>query len=153
MAGAGSACRRATSLRLRRTFEQTLGQRHGSSQFIYRPLSTKSVSRPYILTGHTNARQSAPKAFQRYVVNSTPFIANRFGSSLSMSTSTSESQDGDTGPMAEYEALIAQGSLKEDAFQRTIIQTLQDLHHRLMTYTPQPIGEKQPEKDSGFFSK
>ncbi|KAI9231586.1 MAG: ATPase [Podila humilis] len=55
--------------------------------------------------------------------------------------------------MAEYEALIAQGSLKEDAFQRTIIQTLQDLHHRLMTYTPQPIGEKQPEKDSGFFSK
>lgn len=55
--------------------------------------------------------------------------------------------------MAEYEALIAQGSLKEDAFQRTIIQTLQDLHHRLMTYTPQPIGEKQPEKESGFFSK
>lgn len=55
--------------------------------------------------------------------------------------------------MAEYTALIAQGSLKEDAFQRTIIETLQDLHHRLMTYTPQPIGEKQPEKKSGFFSK
>lgn len=55
--------------------------------------------------------------------------------------------------MAEYEALIAQGSLKEDAFQRTIIETLQDLYHRLVTYTPQPIGEKQPEKKSGFFSK
>lgn len=55
--------------------------------------------------------------------------------------------------MAEYNALIAQGSLKEDAFQRTIIETLQHLHDRLTTYTPQPIGEKQPEKESGFFSK
>ncbi|KAG0016749.1 hypothetical protein BGZ81_011066 [Podila clonocystis] len=154
MAGAGSACRRATSLRLRGTL---LGQGQGSTRCTYRPLSTNSVARQANNLTIANARYSVPKLFQCYVVNSTPFVANRMlrASIRTMSTSTSESQDdtSDTGPMAEYTALIAQGSLKEDAFQRTIIETLQHLHDRLMTYTPHPIGEKQPEKESGFFSK
>ncbi|KAF8925389.1 hypothetical protein BGZ58_000853 [Dissophora ornata] len=61
-----------------------------------------------------------------------------------------------SGPMAVYNDLIAQGSLKEDAFQRTIIETLQEMHDRLMTYNPEPIvpgGSKAPEKESGLFSK
>ncbi|KAF9411471.1 hypothetical protein BGZ94_001339 [Podila epigama] len=64
-------------------------------------------------------------------------------------------EETDSGPMAEYNALIASGSLKEDAFQRTIIETLQDLHDRLMTYTPQPIDadKKSQEKEGGLFSK
>ncbi|KAK3828360.1 MAG: AFG1-like ATPase-domain-containing protein [Benniella sp.] len=58
--------------------------------------------------------------------------------------------------MAVYTDLIAQGSLKEDAFQRTIIETLQEMHDRLMTYNPEPIvsgGSKAPEKKRGLFSK
>ncbi|KAG0209021.1 hypothetical protein BGX28_000205 [Mortierella sp. GBA30] len=57
--------------------------------------------------------------------------------------------------MAVYNDLIAQGSLKEDDFQRTIIETLQDMHDRLMTYTPEPIvhGGKKAEKERGLFSK
>ncbi|CAO3571468.1 unnamed protein product [Mortierella alpina] len=57
--------------------------------------------------------------------------------------------------MAVYDELIAQGSLKEDAFQRTIIETLQEMHDRLKTYTPEPIveGGKAPEERRGLFSK
>jgi len=58
--------------------------------------------------------------------------------------------------LEEYNALIASGSLKDDAFQRTIIETLQDLHERLMNYTPEPIvegGAKPVEENSGIFSK
>ncbi|KAF9914477.1 hypothetical protein BX616_008223 [Lobosporangium transversale] len=61
-----------------------------------------------------------------------------------------------SGPMAVYNELIGQGSLKEDDFQRTIIETLQDLHDRLMKYNPEPIvrdGKVAPEKERGFFSK
>ncbi|KAG0317976.1 hypothetical protein BGZ99_005933 [Dissophora globulifera] len=60
-----------------------------------------------------------------------------------------------SGPMTVYNDLIAQGSLKEDDFQRTIIETLQEMHDRLLTYTPEPIGAeaKEPEKERGLFSK
>jgi hypothetical protein len=60
------------------------------------------------------------------------------------------------GPMDVYTDLIAQGSLKEDAFQRTIIETLQEMHDRLMTYNPEPIvsgGNNAPKKERGLFSK
>ncbi|KAG0358431.1 hypothetical protein BGZ54_010413 [Gamsiella multidivaricata] len=60
--------------------------------------------------------------------------------------------------MAVYNGLLAQGSLKADAYQRTIIETLQEMHDRLMAYNPAPIvhGGNAPEqehKKRGVFSK
>lgn len=57
--------------------------------------------------------------------------------------------------MPVYNELIAQGSLKEDDFQWTIIETLQEMHDRLKTYTPEPIveGGKASEEKRGLFSK
>lgn len=66
------------------------------------------------------------------------------------------SSSSSSGPLAVYTDLVAQGSLKEDAFQRTIIETLQSMHDRLMAYTPEPIvpgGSKAPEKQGGLFSR
>ncbi|KAI1317983.1 hypothetical protein EDD11_007366 [Mortierella claussenii] len=59
--------------------------------------------------------------------------------------------------MVVYQGLIAQGSLKEDAFQQTIIETLQEMHDRLMAYTPEPIvlgsSGQAPAEKRGLFSK
>lgn len=53
-----------------------------------------------------------------------------------------------------YNDLIAQGSLKEDDFQRTIIETLQEMHDRLKDYNPAPLSqEKKPEPERGLFAK
>ena len=58
------------------------------------------------------------------------------------------------GPMSVYTDLIAQGSLKEDAFQRTIIETLQEMHDRLKDYNPAPLSqEKKSEPKRGLFAK
>ncbi|OAQ30256.1 AFG1-like ATPase [Linnemannia elongata AG-77] len=58
------------------------------------------------------------------------------------------------GPMPVYNDLIAQGSLKEDDFQRTIIETLQEMHDRLKDYNPAPLSqEKKPEPERGLFAK
>ena len=64
--------------------------------------------------------------------------------------------DDKIGPLEEYNALIASGSLKDDDFQRTIIESLQAMHDRLMNYTPEPIvegGAKPVEENTGLFSK
>ncbi|KAF9195075.1 hypothetical protein BGZ49_003104 [Haplosporangium sp. Z 27] len=75
-----------------------------------------------------------------------------------MSTNSSSPSSTDlepSGPMADYKALIAQGALKADDFQYTIIETLQEMYDRLKNYTPKPIGEdsKASESEGGFFSK
>ena len=40
------------------------------------------------------------------------------------------------GPMAEYNARVKAGKLRDDEHQRMLIQSLQDLHNRLVDYTP-----------------
>ncbi|KAF9986783.1 hypothetical protein BGZ75_001452 [Mortierella antarctica] len=152
MAGAGRAATRLKNA--------------GQIRSVTRSYSTATSGRltPMTLRGSI-ARQpsAATSAFHSYVLSSTPFIAERIIASPSvqrcMSTATSSGFDsensGPTGPMAVYNELIAQGSLKEDDFQRTIIETLQEMHDRLKTYTPEPIveGGKVLEERRGLFSK
>jgi len=60
------------------------------------------------------------------------------------------------GPMAEYEARVASGRLRDDEHQRGIIKNLQDLHDMLKDYAqpavqPPTIESLQPAK-KGFFA-
>ncbi|KAF9968775.1 hypothetical protein BGZ70_007661 [Mortierella alpina] len=153
MAGAGRAATRLKNA--------------GQVRPVSRSFCTATSSRPAPMSLRDSLTRQPPSparsAFHSYVLNSTPFIAEGIVALPSvkrcLSTAASSSSDSDnsspTGPMAVYDELIAQGSLKEDAFQRTIIETLQEMHDRLKTYTPEPIveGGKAPEKRRGLFSK
>jgi predicted ATPase len=60
------------------------------------------------------------------------------------------------GPMAEYDARVESGRLRDDEHQRNIIKNLQDLHDMLTLYTQPPVQQPtidslQPPKKS-FFS-
>ena len=44
------------------------------------------------------------------------------------------------GPMAEYDARVHSGKLRDDEHQRTLIQALQDLHDMLMKYNPPKVA-------------
>ncbi|KAI4941028.1 hypothetical protein J4E91_011021 [Alternaria rosae] len=60
------------------------------------------------------------------------------------------------GPMAEYDARVESGRLRDDEHQRNIIKNLQDLHDMLKSYTQPPVQQPtieslQPPKKS-FFS-
>ena len=62
-----------------------------------------------------------------------------------------------TGPIAEYDARVHSGRLRDDEHQRTLVQALQDLHDTLMRYTPPrvvhpTIDSLQPKKRSFFGS-
>ena len=56
--------------------------------------------------------------------------------------------------MAEYDARVHSGRLRDDEHQRTLIQALQDLHDTLMTYKPpkvvHPTIESLQPKKKGF---
>ena len=61
------------------------------------------------------------------------------------------------GPMAEYDARVHSGRLRDDEHQRTLVQALQDLHDTLMGYKPSKvvhptIESLQPKKKSFFSS-
>ncbi|KAJ4370878.1 palmitoyltransferase akr1 [Didymella sp. IMI 355093] len=60
------------------------------------------------------------------------------------------------GPIAEYDARVESGRLRDDEHQRSIIKNLQDLHDMLANYTQPPVQQPtieslQPPKKS-FFS-
>jgi len=60
------------------------------------------------------------------------------------------------GPMAEYDARVESGRLRDDEHQRNIIRNLQDLHDMLQSYEQPPVQQPtieslQPPKKS-FFS-
>ncbi|KAI9839175.1 MAG: hypothetical protein M1819_003168 [Sarea resinae] len=59
------------------------------------------------------------------------------------------------GPMNEYDARIASGRIRNDEHQRTIIQSLQDLHEMLKDYNPpkvvHPTIESLKPKTRSFF--
>ncbi|KAG9552826.1 hypothetical protein KCU77_g17969, partial [Aureobasidium melanogenum] len=57
------------------------------------------------------------------------------------------------GPVAEYDRRVKSGVLKDDQHQRTIIESLQDLHDMLANYNPPTVQEPsieslQPKKQS-----
>lgn len=61
------------------------------------------------------------------------------------------------GPMAEYNARVRAGKLRDDEHQRNLIQSLQDLYHSLCNYTPPPVvaptlESLKPKKKSFFGS-
>lgn len=61
------------------------------------------------------------------------------------------------GPIAEYNARVQSGRLRDDEHQRTLIQALQDLHETLTRYIPPKvvkptIASMQPKKKSFFGS-
>ncbi|KAH8803194.1 AFG1-like ATPase-domain-containing protein [Xylogone sp. PMI_703] len=61
----------------------------------------------------------------------------------------------DQGPLAEYDARVANGRLRDDEHQRGIIQSLQHLHDELKNYNAPPvvhptIESLQPEQASIF---
>ena len=60
------------------------------------------------------------------------------------------------GPLAEYDARVQSGRLRDDAHQRTLIQALQDLHDTLMDYKAPKvvhptIDSLQPKRRRSFF--
>ncbi|KAG9672428.1 hypothetical protein KCU76_g16712, partial [Aureobasidium melanogenum] len=60
------------------------------------------------------------------------------------------------GPVAEYDRRVKSGVLKDDQHQRTIIESLQDLHDMLANYNPPTVQEPSIEslqpKKQGFLS-
>ncbi|KAF2200213.1 mitochondrial ATPase [Delitschia confertaspora ATCC 74209] len=61
------------------------------------------------------------------------------------------------GPLAEYDARVQSGRLRDDEHQRGIIQNLEDLYQMLSSYTQPPVVQPtieslQPEKKSFFSS-
>jgi protein AFG1 len=61
------------------------------------------------------------------------------------------------GPLAEYDARVQSGRLRDDEHQRTLIQALQDLHDTLMNYRPPKVVHPtleslQPRRRSFFGS-
>ncbi|CAE7174986.1 ATPase AFG1 protein [Pyrenophora teres f. teres] len=68
---------------------------------------------------------------------------------------TPEEQETTHGPMAEYDARVEAGRLRDDEHQRGIIKNLQDLHDMLKSYTQPPVRQPtieslQPPKKSLF---
>lgn len=53
------------------------------------------------------------------------------------------------GPVSRYNALVASGMVREDSFQRSIINILQDMHDRLLNYDPLLISDASDELNSG----
>ncbi|CAG8483094.1 10689_t:CDS:2 [Paraglomus occultum] len=54
------------------------------------------------------------------------------------------------GPMSSYRNIVASGMVREDEFQRGVVQILQNLHDRLQTYDPPliPIETNADDKNS-----
>ncbi|KAF2485151.1 AFG1-like ATPase-domain-containing protein [Neohortaea acidophila] len=60
------------------------------------------------------------------------------------------------GPIAEYDARVQSGKLRNDEHQRNLVQALQDLHNMLESYNPPrveypTIESLQPKKKKSFF--
>ncbi|PWY64074.1 putative mitochondrial ATPase [Aspergillus heteromorphus CBS 117.55] len=49
------------------------------------------------------------------------------------------------GPLREYDLRVQQGRLRDDPYQRQIIEQLQDLYQRLTSYTPPPVVQPAVE--------
>ncbi|KAG0052610.1 hypothetical protein BGZ83_002380 [Gryganskiella cystojenkinii] len=163
MSGAASACRRVAVLPGNGRVISLRGKALNRSEHSSRRIHKRSTISTSLLTSSSfsslTTRQHAGdmRTFQTLVTKNAPLFSLSESSRSMSTTTTNESEESDaTGPLEEYRALIASGSLKDDAFQRTIIETLQELHDRLIQYTPEPIGEggaKPVEENTGLFTK
>ncbi len=52
------------------------------------------------------------------------------------------------GPVSRYNTFVASGMVREDPFQRSIINILQDMHDRLLNYDPPLITDVRDEMNS-----
>lgn len=73
------------------------------------------------------------------------------------SVARGQPEDDELGPIAEYDRRVQIGHLRDDEHQRTLIQSLQDLHDNLAKYEPPKvirptIESLQPKKKSFFGS-
>ncbi|KAL7774342.1 hypothetical protein CFE70_005254 [Pyrenophora teres f. teres 0-1] len=112
--------------------------------------------------GERRRRQRAGNPFSRGIVtNCKEFWCDgspMFGSKESGYArlgDTPEEQETTHGPMAEYDARVEAGRLRDDEHQRGIIKNLQDLHDMLKSYTQPPVRQPtieslQPPKKSLF---
>ncbi|KAF9910949.1 hypothetical protein EC991_005123 [Linnemannia zychae] len=154
MAGPGRACSHVvkTATQVAHQHTRTSTRAFSTSGALrHRQLQGQSLTAPrglHLLSTPRSARNQAVAIPSRAILSITD--AKRF-----MSATAAESEgDSNNGPMPVYNDLIAQGSLKEDAFQRSIIETLQEMHDRLKGYNPPPLSqEKKPEPERGLFAK
>ncbi|CAI2165660.1 20488_t:CDS:2 [Funneliformis geosporum] len=60
-----------------------------------------------------------------------------------------------SGPVSRYNALVASGMVREDSFQRSIINILQDMQDRLLNYDPPFVSDVRDEvnDESTIFGK
>lgn len=87
-----------------------------------------------------------------------PLAVQQRKSRRRMSTQVEIRQQGitGTGPIAEYDARVQSGRLRDDEHQRMLIQSLQDLHDVLVHYVPPQVVKPtieslQPKKKTGLF--
>ncbi|KAK9454276.1 AFG1-like ATPase-domain-containing protein [Dipodascopsis uninucleata] len=74
-------------------------------------------------------------------------IRGRAALSTSATGKNSGVQQPAATPLAEYDRMVAAGTLNDDKFQRQVITRLEKLHSELMNYTPKP---SKPPKSSGL---
>ncbi|PYH47211.1 AFG1 family ATPase [Aspergillus saccharolyticus JOP 1030-1] len=84
--------------------------------------------------------------------------ARRFATAVPGKSEASSSAAGlPGGPLAEYDKRVQEGHLRDDPYQRQIIEKLQDLYERLASYHPPAVIHPSPEsldptpKSSSFF--
>ncbi|KAF9993629.1 hypothetical protein BGZ79_001679 [Entomortierella chlamydospora] len=161
MAVTGRACTRAAALQSVRHIGMPRPRISPNGSRNLSTITLNGRGRIFSLSACTQQHpyNSTSNAFRTFAINSTPFISDRVFASTNtaryMSTTSSSSDSESLGPLPVYKELVAQGSLKTDDFQMTIIETLQEMHDRLKNYSPEPLvgdSEKAPEK-GGFFSK
>ncbi|KAG9885040.1 hypothetical protein KCV05_g19831, partial [Aureobasidium melanogenum] len=83
-------------------------------------------------------------------------IKKRYYATSNSTVSMADYRKSAYGPVAEYDRRVKSGVLKDDQHQRTIIESLQDLHDMLANYNPPTVQEPSIEslqpKKQGFLS-
>ncbi|CAB5202533.1 unnamed protein product [Rhizophagus irregularis] len=78
-----------------------------------------------------------------------PFVSENNLRTLDANYLLENTSISNAGPISRYNALVASGMVREDSFQRSIVNILQDMHDRLLNYDPPLITDATDEVDSG----
>ncbi|CAB4427005.1 unnamed protein product [Rhizophagus irregularis] len=78
-----------------------------------------------------------------------PFVSENNLRTLDANYLLENTSISNAGPISRYNALVASGMVREDSFQRSIVNILQDMHYRLLNYDPPLITDATDEVDSG----
>ncbi|KAL2810874.1 AFG1-like ATPase-domain-containing protein [Aspergillus granulosus] len=117
-----------------------------------RPIALRT-SRPTSIAGCRRNIHGGPSYRPRTAVSAAPRkhgrwntavsvgrVARRSAASAAANTAVEDKgvtpvESGSRGPLAEYDARVQEGRLRDDPYQRQIIEQLQDLYERLRSYT------------------